>query len=111
MRCEMLFTFIRFNGSSLVIIIITSEDPLNGTNVNSTHNDLDKFPWMLGLLLFSTQHRMWDHYFNKSDLSGNITGRESKPSCPSALGTCALNNYNWEIFKKFQPVTFNNVFT
>ena len=40
----------------IFIIVITSEDPLNGINVNSTHNDFDKFPGCLACFTF--QHNI-----------------------------------------------------
>ena len=70
----------------IIIIIITSQDPLNLINVNITHNDLDKFSGFLAC--FSFQH----------NIAHGATILETNPRCPSALGTCALNNYNWEIF-------------
>ena len=41
------------------------------------HNDVDKFPGCLACSSFQHNIAHGGHYFNKSDLSGNITGRET----------------------------------
>ena len=43
------------------------------------NNDLDKFPGCLTCFSFNFQHSIahGGHYFNKSDLSGSIAGRDT----------------------------------